>query len=122
MTTLTNSVNINIADKLSNSSALTREQGQIIYDIIFPLLEKNNEVTLDFSGIESIITPFLNVAIGKLYENYSSSQLQRLLHVENVPSGMNSKFSLVIENAKNFYSNSKAFIEAKKEVLQDNEE
>ena len=82
--------NFNIADLIQSPSALTREQGTIIYSKIIPLLNNNNKVVLDFSEIESIITPFLNVSIGKLYETYSSEQLQNLLEVTNLPEGTSS--------------------------------
>ena len=61
-------ITINIRQKIGSSSALTREQGKIIYDALIDNFQNGNHVTLDFSNIESLITPFLNVAIGKLYE------------------------------------------------------
>ena len=85
-------------------------------------MNESGDVILDFEGIESIITPFLNVSIGKLYETNSSENLQQHLQIVNLPKGMAAKFSLVIENAKNFYKNSAAFINARNEVLSDNEE
>lgn len=115
------SIKVNICDKLNSASALTREQGKKIYDIISPALLNNEKVILDFSGIENIITPFLNVAIGKLYENNSSSKLKNLLVIVNQPTGTNAKINLVIENAKKYYQNTTAFNAAKEEVLSSDE-
>lgn len=106
-----------ILQVIKSPSALTREQGQIVYNLIAPLLQQKIRVVLDFKDIESIITPFLNVAIGKLYENYSSEQLQDLLQIENIPSGTASKFQIVINNAKQYYSNKEQFNQAVKEVI-----
>ena len=72
---------INIASLIQSPSALTREQGKIVYDEIMYNLNIGNKVILDFREIESIITPFLNVSIGKLYENYNSDQLNTQLEV-----------------------------------------
>lgn len=102
---------------IESPSALTREQGQKIYDAIIPLLQKNIKIILDFKDIESIITPFLNVAIGKLYKDYSSEQLQHLLTLKNIPTGTASKFQIVIDNAKEYYSNKEQFDQAVKEVI-----
>ena len=108
---------INIASLIQSPSALTREQGKIIYDEIMHNLNIGNNVILDFREIESIITPFLNVSIGKLYENYNSDQLNTQLEVKNPPEGTKSKFQMVIKNAKQYYSNKSAFNKVVEEVI-----
>lgn len=85
-------ITINIASLIQSPSALTREQGKIVYDEIMHNLNTGDKVILDFKEIESIITPFLNVSIGKLYENYNSDQLNTQLEVKNPPEGTTSKF------------------------------
>lgn len=95
---------VKIYDIIDSPSALTRSQGQLIYSILKDNIDKQIKTALDFSDIESIITPFLNVAIGKLYDTYSSEILQQYLILSNVPNGSESKFTLVIENAKKYYS------------------
>ena len=86
-------------------SALSREQGAIIYTQIMQILNSGNKVILDFQDIESLITPFLNVSIGKLYETFSSSQLNTQLEIKNPPDGTNSKFKI-----QNGYSKRKAIL------------
>ena len=112
-----NTITLNIASLIHSPSALTREQGTIVYDHIIRNLNMENKVILDFKEIESIITPFLNVSIGKLYENFNSVQLNNQLEVVNFPEGAASKFQMVIENAKQYYSNKNAFNKAVKEVM-----
>lgn len=107
----------NIAELIQSPSALTREQGKIVYNAIISLLSNGDKVVLDFSDIESIITPFLNVSIGKLYESYSSEQLQNLLELTNIPSGTSSKFQTVINNAKFYYKDKDNFNKVVKEVI-----
>ena len=98
-----NTVTLNIASLIGSPSALTREQGSIIYTQIIQNLNSGNKVILDFQDIESLITPFLNVSIGKLYETFNSSQLNTQLEIKNPPDGTNSKFQMVIANAKQYY-------------------
>lgn len=108
---------LNIASLIKSPSALTREQGTIIYEQIIENLNAGKKVILDFKDIESIITPFLNVSIGKLYENFNSTQLNTQLEVTNPPDGTASKFQMVITNAKQYYSNKNAFNKAVEDVI-----
>ncbi len=110
-------ITINIRQKIGSSSALTREQGKIIYDALIDNFQNGNHVTLDFSNIESLITPFLNVAIGKLYETYSSEEIRKYLQLDNIPSGKSSSINLVISNAKRYYSDHTAFENNIKELI-----
>lgn len=108
---------LNVAAAIDSPSALTREQGAIVYDKIFAHLENGDKVVLDFRDVESIITPFLNVAIGKLYETFNSEQLNQQLKVMNQPEATAAKFQLVIENAKKYYSNKNGFKKTVEEVM-----
>lgn len=112
-----NVVTLDVAALIHSPSALTREQGAIVHKQIVENLESGNKVILDFNDIESLITPFLNVSIGKLYETFNSSQLNKQLEIRNFPEGTGSKFKMVIENAKQYYSNKSAFTKAVEEVI-----
>ena len=68
-------VYINIAEKIGSPSALTQEQGNLIYNEILPVIQQGDQVTLDFDQIERMISPFLNNAIGQLYGTYNSEQI-----------------------------------------------
>lgn len=72
---------------------------------------------VDFAEIESIITPFLNIAIGKLYEDNTSDMLKENLKLQNVPKGKVASFNLVIENAKRYYANQGEFAQTVKDVI-----
>lgn len=110
-------VTLNVASLINSPSALTREQGAILYSQIMTNLNSGNKVILDFVDIESLITPFLNVSIGKLYESFNSEQLNAQLEIKNQPDGTNSKFQMVIANAKQYYFNKSAFTEAVEDVI-----
>ena len=99
----------NVAELIESPSALTREQGSVVYNVIVPLLRNGENITLDFADVESLITPFLNVVIGKLYEDFSSEQLNDQLKISNLPEGTRAKFKLVIENAKKYYTDKELF-------------
>ncbi len=113
-----NSIEINVKDVIGTPSALTREQGKILLDEIQKVFAAKKKVILDFADIESIITPFLNVAIGKLYEFNTSEMLKQNLEIRNIPKGKAASFNLVIENAKKFYSNQSEFSQKVKDVIE----
>lgn len=102
---------LNIKNVINSPSALTREQGEIVYDIIKVKIANKEEVLLDFIDVESLLTPFLNVAIGKLYGDFSSEDLNKYLKLENFPKSKVSTMKIVISNAKKFYKDPKKFNE-----------
>lgn len=108
---------INIVDKIGSPSALTQEQGNLIYDAIIPAIRQGDQVTLDFDQVESMISPFLNNAIGQLYGKYNSEQIADCLILKNFPDEKKATLNTVISNAKKFYSNREAFNLAVKEVF-----
>ena len=108
---------IDVAEKINNPSALTQEQGDIIYHDLVDSFDKNEPVALDFSNIESMISPFLNNAIGQLYGKYTSEEISKLLELVHFPPTKNSTLNIVISNAKQFYANQKTFSKTAKDVL-----
>lgn len=108
---------INVADVINSPSALTQEQGEVIYSLICNAIDQQNNIELDFGAIESMISPFLNNAIGKLYGNYSSDTINAHLKLLNFPEAKKSTLKVVTENAKKFYANKKEFKATVKDVI-----
>lgn len=114
---MSNVVKVDVREIINSPSALTREQGETIYSIISKNILQGKKTILDFQNIESLITPFLNVAIGKLYKDFSSEELTQKLEICHVPDGKAPSFNLVIENAKRYYKNKKSFCDLVKEEI-----
>lgn len=108
---------INIADTIHSPSALTQEQGEIIYSLICKSINQKKIIELDFSTIESMISPFLNNAIGKLYGNYSSETINTYLKLLHFPESKKSTLKIVTENAKKYYANKEEFKATVKDVI-----
>lgn len=96
---------INVAQQIGDPSALTQEQGNIIFKQIESAINNNQMIHLDFSQIESMISPFLNNAIGQLYGKYTSDQIAEHLVIENFPDEKKNTLNIVIANAKRYYQN-----------------
>lgn len=85
--------------------ATDMQQGDTIYKKIVSGFAAHEVVEIDFSDMNTILSTFLNNAIGALYHDYSSDFLNQNLKVTNLcPEDM---FILqrVIIRAKDFYSN-----------------
>ena len=111
---------IKINEHVTLNQGITSEEGQPIYDMIVSSLSKDEEVTLDFSGMVFLTTAFLNVVIGTLYKDYNSQQLQSKLHILNINDETAARIKKVTDNAKSFYSDEDKFNQAVDEVIYGN--
>lgn len=87
-------------------NCITLDDGQKIYDLIYPKIKHSEIVKLDFSGVRIFASPFMNAAIGQLLRDVSSDKLNKLLDIDRqsmTPVGL-SVLKLVIQNAKEYYS------------------
>lgn len=91
---------LKISDFTKSHRAVSAKDGNLVYESIISNFEVKTPVILDFSGIELIITAFLNNCIGRLYFSYSSEQIKELLRIENLDPSEVSLLKLVIDRAK----------------------
>jgi hypothetical protein len=91
---------------------ITSEEGEPIYKMIYESLSKDEDISLDFKDVTFLTTAFLNVVIGTLYKDYTSEQLQKKLHVQNINEEIAARIKKVTTNAKAFYENEAKFNEA----------
>lgn len=108
---------IDVAALIGTPSALTQEGGDALYAEIMSAFEKREKIEVDFTNIESMISPFLNKAIGQLYEHYTSDFIKEYLSLKNFPKTKISTLNLVISNAKNYYANKEKYTEIVKDVV-----
>lgn len=97
---------------IRNNYGSHQRTGQMIYEKICNLIDAGNTVSLDFSDVESILSPFLNVAVGKLYNKYSSDTLNQKLNITGISDEQYNIFEIVISNAKSYYKDSQSFDQA----------
>lgn len=111
---------IRINDHVTLNQGITSEEGQPLYEMIADSLSRKQDVTLDFDGIKFLTTAFLNVVIGTLYKDYTSEQLQSMLHIVNINDETAARIKKVTDNAKSFYSDEDRFNQTVEEVLNGN--
>jgi len=98
-----------VKEIINGDAAVSSDDGDILYTRIIESIRANYTVSLDFSGISIMTTAFLNSAIGQLYNDYTSEQLNNSLKLENVAEEDKILFKKVIERAKEYFFNKKGF-------------
>jgi hypothetical protein len=100
---------LRIKELISRDTAVSSDDGEIIYMAIVECIEEGHIAELDFSEISILTTAFLNSAIGQLYNTYSSEQLNNSLKLKNVADEDRILFKKVIERAKEYFANKRGF-------------
>ncbi len=95
---------------LVGDSCVTSEDGQHVYNEIYPKLKSGESVCLNFSGVRVFASPFFNFAIGQLLKDLEPEDLNQLLKVEKIKADGLLVWQRVVENAKEYYKNPEAKI------------
>jgi len=101
--------NIVVKDVISRATAVSSDDGDVVYNNILAELTKKRTISLDFDGITLMTTAFLNSAIGQLYSRYTSDELNETLKLKNVAEEDRVMFKKVIDRAKQYQANKKGF-------------
>ena len=96
---------ISIFDVVGGKAAVSSEDGERLFTTISAFLYKGLEVILDFANIETLITTFLNAAIGQLYSKYEGPFLREHLKVANLVAEDRDRMIKTIERAKEYFEN-----------------
>lgn len=113
---------VRVFDIVGGPLCVSAEDGQRVHDKVAPLLRDGNKVVLSFEQVETLISAFLNAAVGQLYGEFAEDRIRELLSVRDMDADDLAVLKRVIDNAKKYFSNPKAFDEAwREEMGNDNE-
>ena len=101
-----------IVNSLIGSLCVSAADGQTVHDKIAPLIKAGNSVILSFNGVETVISAFLNAAIGQLYGEFSDDQIRNSLSVEDLEPEDLSLLKRVVDNARVYFQHRRGFDEA----------
>ncbi len=93
-----------IIHDMIGENCITIDDGQQVYDAIYPKLTAGKPVEVDFDKVKIFASPFFNSAIGRLLKDIEPDALNRLLVVNNLHSDGMMVLKRVIENSKQYYS------------------
>ncbi len=119
---MSNPIIVRVFDIVGGPLGVSAEDGQRVHDKIAPLLREGTKVELSFEQVETLISAFLNAAVGQLYGEFPEEKIRELLSVRNMAGDDLAVLKRVVENAKKYFSNPKAFDDAWKEEMGNEEE
>lgn len=94
--------------QLVGPNCITIDDGLVVYEKILPELKAKRQIELDFSTVKLFASPFFNAAIGQLYKDFSSDDLNDLLRMRGLSANGSIVLRKVTENAKVYYTSSRA--------------
>lgn len=103
---------VRVFDVIGTSLAVSSDDGQTVYEKIAPLLREDQKVRLSFDKIDTIISAFLNAAIGQLYGEFSEDKIRELFNVQEMSPEDRVLLKRVVDNAKLYFENRKEFDQA----------
>lgn len=101
---------------------VSAEDGQRVHDKIAPMLEEGRKVALSFEGVETLISAFLNAAIGQLYGHLPEERIKELLSVKDMKPEDAELLRRVVQNAKRYFANREKYDAAWKEEVGNDQE
>jgi len=116
---MTNPITIQVRDFTGCPFAVSAEDGERLHDDIAPALRQGTLVVLSFAGIETVIGAFLGAAIGRLYGEMASEDVDALLSVRCLDGEQMESLKRVVANSKRYFENPAAYDAAWKEAEDD---
>lgn len=112
---------VRVFDIVGGSLCVSAEDGQRVHDKIVPLLREGQKVVLSFEQVETLISAFLNAAVGQLYGEFPEERIRELVSVRDMDEEDVAVLKRVVENAKAYFKAPKQFDQAWKEEVGDEE-
>lgn len=97
------------------------DDGQIVHDEVARHLQAGKHVVLSFDNVTTLISAFLNAAIGQLYGEFTEEEIKNGLSVDKLSQEDLILLKRVVDNAKLYFLNRKEFDAAWKEEADDEE-
>lgn len=98
---------LKITEAINSDLAVSSDDAVVVENLLLKKIEEKEQVTLDFTGIDTLTTAFLNVAIGTLYARFDPTTLNAYIKIDGktLTALQRDKVRLVMENAKTKLSN-----------------
>jgi hypothetical protein len=114
-------VKIIIPEIIGTPDCVATTDGQKVHDEIAANLRSGNTVQISFLGAKSIITAFLNAAIGQLYGDFKEDEIAGKLFLVDAKSDDIEKVRRVVAGAKTYFKDKKKFEAAQREAMETEE-
>jgi hypothetical protein len=106
---MTEPVTVRVVDIVGGPICVSAEDGQRLHDKIVPLLREGKKVVLSFEQVDTLISAFLNAAIGQLYGEFPEERIRELISVKEMDPEDLPVLKRVVENAKVYFRDPERF-------------
>ena len=113
---------VRIFDIVGGPLCVSADDGQRVHDKIVPLLRDGQKVVLSFEQVETLISAFLNAAIGQLYGEFPEDRIRELVSVRDMDDEDQAVLKRVVDNAKRYFANRPVVDKAWQEEVGNDEE
>jgi hypothetical protein len=104
MNTMSQPIRIKVIEVIGSDICVSSEDGAKIFEKLNVAIETDRPVELDFSGVQIVISAFLNAAIGRLVEKNSKESIRGKVTFTNIAHEDEELIDRVLENAESFYA------------------
>ncbi|MBK5247300.1 MAG: STAS-like domain-containing protein [Peptostreptococcaceae bacterium] len=118
---MSDQIKIKVSELIGNQICISADDGQKVYNKIEQLVREGKQVTVSFANVTMLVSLFLNVAIGQLYGSFDEQHIRNQLKVEGLAPDDMELLKRVVDNAKKYYPNKKAYDAAWKKESEDEE-
>jgi hypothetical protein len=101
---------------------VSAEDGQAIHDKIAPLIREGHKVIVSFDRVETMISAFLNAAIGQLYGEFTDEQIRSSLSVRDMTQEDMALLKRVVDNAKLYFKDPDRYKKAVQPLSEEDDE
>lgn len=109
---MTQEIPVRVFDIVGGPLCTSSDDGQLVHDRIAPLLRDGKPVALSFAQIDTVISAFLNAAIGQLYGEFKEEEIRKRLAIRDMAAEDLVLLKRVVENAKAYFKDPKRFTQA----------
>ena len=112
---------INVKDVIKNTIAMSTEDGEKLFNVIYENLKNQEKVCLSFKDIDILISHFLNEAIGKQYAKFKNWEiLDKVIEYKDLDKDdLDLLINKVIPTAKNHFKDIERSEKIEIEILND---
>lgn len=100
---------LRVFDIVGTPLCVSSADGQLVYDKLAPLLREGRKVVVSFAQVETLISAFLNTAIGQIYGELTEERVRELLSVRDMAPEDVTLLKRVVENAKAYFRDPERF-------------
>jgi len=101
---MTQAIRIKVTEVVGSDICVSSEDGSKVFEKLSVALETDRPVELDFSGVQIVISAFLNAAIGRLVEKSSREMIYTRIKFTHLAHEDKELIERVLENAEIFYA------------------